>query len=78
MEWQQLEALMVELERLDSRDRVRKRVEALEPNSTKEPLTPLFRFTRYIAKPYMAGVSGPLFSSEFPAHWPRFKALGMV
>jgi hypothetical protein len=75
MDQPQLETLMIELEGFDSRERVRERVLQLEPKSTKEPLTPLCRFISHIAKPHISGVPTPLFCSEYPVYWPRFKKL---
>lgn len=69
-----LDPLLTAVEAAASRPEILQVLERATASSAKRPRTAVERFVHSVAKPYARGVPMPLFTAEFPAHWPRFKA----
>jgi hypothetical protein len=70
-----LDLLLTELEALPDRRAVLARLTHGAPVAAKRGRSRPQAFAARVARPYAAGVPRPLFISEYPEHWPRFKAL---
>lgn len=70
-----LDLLIAALEALPDRKTVLARLNHGAPVSAKRGRNRSQAFVAQVARPYTSGVARPLFASEYPAHWPRFKAL---
>jgi hypothetical protein len=70
-----LDRALAEIETLATRAEIERHVRALAAMAGKTPRTPTQSFMGHIALSYIRGIDRPLFCSEFPVHWPRFKKL---
>jgi hypothetical protein len=70
-----LEVFIRELEALGTRGAVRERMHEICRASGREPEFAPLAFVRTVARQYADDISHPLSASDYPGHWPRFKAL---
>lgn len=68
-----LDQALSELEHLRTREKIREHIADLEHSHAQPHPDDVHRFVRYVVRPYIAGVSDPLFASEFAPYWQRFK-----